>query len=280
MKKNPPKSILKKEPRYSTKIHHNEWHQYKSIEFCIKDVNKGFLTSISSVFPKRLSNNADSVNYTEIGSFRNYFRRLEMTERKVKWIKEWEDSIWEAVNNNSDVDTSRNKFAYRISIMSSKIWDKNYGNKIQDAHIDFRQEDLGEHNDLFVAFMPITDAGSHIHLWPSIEYYTEENKQVNQQMQGDVFFIPFGCMLIIPADIPHAGGYRWSNDFPYNRISVQVTRNSKRTALTVDQSDGKKITLGNEEYNLNKLSEFVTKENGYLNITDTYAKGEIERQTK
>ena len=280
MKKTPPISILKKAPRYSKKIYHNEWHQYKSIVFCIKDINKRFLTSISSVFPKRLSNNADSVNYTEIGSFRNYFRRLEMTERKVKWIKEWEDSIWEAVNNNSYVETSRKKFGYRISIMSSKLWDKKHGNKIQDAHIDFREVDLGKHNDLFLAFMPITGEGSHIHLWPSIKYYTEENKEVNKKMKGDVFFIPFGCMLIIPADIPHAGGYRWSNDFPYNRISVQVTRNTDRIPLSVDHSDGKKITLGKNEYKLNEVSEFVTKKMGYLNIIDTYAKGDIERQTK
>ena len=91
--------------------------------------------------------------------------------------------------------------------MSSKRWDKKNRNIIQDAHIDFKEEDLGQNNYLFLVFMPITEVGSHIHLWPSIETYTEENRKDKNKMEGDVFKIPFGCMLIIPADIPHAGGY-------------------------------------------------------------------------
>ena len=87
-------------------------------------------------------------------------------------------------------------------------------------------------------------------------------------------------MLIFPANIPHAGGYHWSNEFPYNRISCQITRNHKRTPLPVSNEGGKKIELEGKAYYLNEIFEKKRENEGYLVVTDTYKERYMKLQHK
>lgn len=45
---------------------------------------------------------------------------------------------------------------------------------------------------------------------------------LDEKIEGDVFCIPFGHMLIFDAHIPHAGGYRWSKDFHTTESVVKL----------------------------------------------------------
>lgn len=54
--------------------------------------------------------------------------------------------------------------------------------------------------------MPVTPKGSHIHLWPPL--YEGEFEKYSYDIEGEVFHIPYGYMMLFQGDTPHAVGYR------------------------------------------------------------------------
>jgi hypothetical protein len=74
----------------------------------------------------------------------------------------------------------------------------------QPAHVDYDYPVLHEHgHKLFLAFFPLTEEGTFLQLWDQSK--ADENAQT---VEGEVVFIPFGKMLIVPADTIHGGGFK------------------------------------------------------------------------
>ena len=74
----------------------------------------------------------------------------------------------------------------------------------QPAHVDYDYPVLQEYGHrLFIAFFPLTEEGTFLQLWEkSAENHTCES------IEGTVVFIPYGKMLVVPADTIHGGGFK------------------------------------------------------------------------
>jgi len=76
---------------------------------------------------------------------------------------------------------------------------KSLGHAPQVPHFDFTDRVLEEHrNKLYIAVTPLTKAGSYLQVWPIRE----------ERSPGEVIFIPFGVLLILPGDTIHGGGFQ------------------------------------------------------------------------
>lgn len=70
----------------------------------------------------------------------------------------------------------------------------------QPAHVDYTWEVLEDSSNLFLAFFPLTKEGMFLQVWP-------RNDEANLVM-GELVFIPYGLMLVLPASTIHGGGFR------------------------------------------------------------------------
>jgi hypothetical protein len=75
----------------------------------------------------------------------------------------------------------------------------------QPAHVDYDYPLLQEHgHKLFLAFFPLTKEGTYLQLWNR----DEADYATSPTVHGTVVYIPYGKMLIVPADTIHGGGFR------------------------------------------------------------------------
>ncbi|CAJ1951122.1 unnamed protein product [Cylindrotheca closterium] len=72
----------------------------------------------------------------------------------------------------------------------------------QPPHVDYMWEILNDYSkeDLKVGFFPLTKDGMFLQVWPR-----DDNAE---QVKGQLIFIPFGKLLILPAHTIHGGGFR------------------------------------------------------------------------
>eukprot|EP00565_Helicotheca_tamesis_P000488 CAMPEP_0185724754 /NCGR_PEP_ID=MMETSP1171-20130828/1148_1 /TAXON_ID=374046 /ORGANISM="Helicotheca tamensis, Strain CCMP826" /LENGTH=295 /DNA_ID=CAMNT_0028392681 /DNA_START=156 /DNA_END=1040 /DNA_ORIENTATION=- len=72
----------------------------------------------------------------------------------------------------------------------------------QPPHVDYTWEILEEHgSDLQVGFFPLTEEGMFLQVWPT---RPKEEKII----EGQIVFVPYGKLLVLPATTIHGGGFR------------------------------------------------------------------------
>lgn len=90
----------------------------------------------------------------------------------------------------------------------------------QPPHVDYTYEVLREHerdNTLRLGFFPLTQDGMFLQVWPTATRLDDSNnnnansQQRQQEVEGQMIFIPLGKILIIPASTIHGGGFRTSS---------------------------------------------------------------------
>jgi hypothetical protein len=96
---------------------------------------------------------------------------------------------------------------------------KTLATKVQAPHIDYRWEDLeaspdriprgssGNYNEWvpFIALFPLTEAGMTVEVW-NARCQHDVPRSVDHQ-RGRLVEVPYGKILILRADVVHAGGY-------------------------------------------------------------------------
>jgi len=73
----------------------------------------------------------------------------------------------------------------------------------QPAHVDYDWQvlqSLGQH--LYIGFFPLTKEGMFLQVWPSRE------KEEEPTVSGQIVYVPFGSLLVLPATTIHGGGFR------------------------------------------------------------------------
>eukprot|EP00536_Pseudo-nitzschia_multiseries_P010450 jgi/Psemu1/25991/gm1.25991_g len=77
----------------------------------------------------------------------------------------------------------------------------------QPAHVDYPWEVLEEHardQSLKLGFFPLTNEGMFLQIWPTASPFQDRSVEV----EGQIVFIPYGKLLIVPASTIHGGGFR------------------------------------------------------------------------
>lgn len=74
----------------------------------------------------------------------------------------------------------------------------------QPAHVDYAWETLEVHPHLYLGFFPLTTDGMYLQVWPG----RIDDTTAKQKIRGEILFIPFGRLLVLPAATIHAGGFR------------------------------------------------------------------------
>jgi hypothetical protein len=79
----------------------------------------------------------------------------------------------------------------------------------QPPHVDYTYEVLKEHeeqNTLRIGFFPLTKDGMFLQVWP-----TSLSQEYTEEVEGQVIYIPYGKILVVPASTIHGGGFRTSS---------------------------------------------------------------------
>mmetsp|Transcript_22377 Transcript_22377/g.52825 ORF Transcript_22377/g.52825 Transcript_22377/m.52825 type:complete len:342 (-) Transcript_22377:165-1190(-) len=77
----------------------------------------------------------------------------------------------------------------------------------QPAHVDYPWEVLEEHardQSLKLGFFPLTREGMFLQIWPTASPCQDRSIEI----EGQIVFIPYGKLLIVPASTIHGGGFR------------------------------------------------------------------------
>ena len=82
----------------------------------------------------------------------------------------------------------------------------------QPAHVDYPWEVLEKHGDgdhqspghLKLGFFPLTEEGMFLQVWPTACPLQDRSIEI----EGQLVFIPYGKMLVLPASTIHGGGFR------------------------------------------------------------------------
>ena len=57
---------------------------------------------------------------------------------------------------------------------------------------------------MFIGFFPLTTKGMFLQVW--------QNKMPKQRVDGQMLFVPYGNLLLVPSDTIHAGGFKSSDN--------------------------------------------------------------------
>lgn len=71
----------------------------------------------------------------------------------------------------------------------------------QVCHKDFKaDEETNLPGGIFLGICPLTETGCYLQVWPPVN-------DTNRTQYGQVLFVPHGCILILPGDTIHGGGF-------------------------------------------------------------------------
>lgn len=71
----------------------------------------------------------------------------------------------------------------------------------QVCHYDFKEDQRQAFGGrLFLGFCPLTESGCYLQVWSPVS-------ETNLTQEGKVLFIPYGCILVLPGDTIHGGGF-------------------------------------------------------------------------
>ncbi|KAL3793661.1 hypothetical protein HJC23_010233 [Cyclotella cryptica] len=112
-----------------------------------------------------------------------------------KDIQTFEDSLRQSLNHGN--------LTYRGSYMRTE-------NTIyQPAHVDYEYSVLNEYgHKLFLAFFPLTSEGTFLQLWNKPKNDHDGASSMAGKLPGQVVYIPYGKMLVVPAETVHGGGFK------------------------------------------------------------------------
>ncbi|EEC47032.1 predicted protein [Phaeodactylum tricornutum CCAP 1055/1] len=75
----------------------------------------------------------------------------------------------------------------------------------QNAHIDYQWDDLDGSDPMpYLGFLPLTKAGMFLQLWTG-------NPDDGVIKMGNIVFVPWGKLLLVPGNTVHGGGFRTGN---------------------------------------------------------------------
>ncbi|KAL3789056.1 hypothetical protein ACHAWO_004613 [Cyclotella atomus] len=179
-------------------------HQVQSL----LDTHNGHLLDIGTNLLDALREAAPAQLAARVGDFNeNLFYEMQGHKKDVEAIisDNQRDAIGSVLQKDIDIfETSlrrllnHNSLTYRGSFMRTEQ------TVYQPAHVDYDYPVLHEHGKkLFLAFFPLTAEGTFLQLWDNSDH--DNNAQT---VEGKVVFIPFGRMLIVPADTIHGGGFK------------------------------------------------------------------------
>lgn len=165
----------------------------------------GRLISIGTHLLKSLRDAAPAQLAARVGDFNeNLFYEMQDHKKDVGAIISDESPSKELQNDiqNFEIDLRRSlgheSLTYRGSFMRTEQ------TVFQPAHVDYDYPVLEEHgHKLYIAFFPLTEEGTYLQLWEK-----SANNHTCESVEGTVVFIPFGNMLIVPADTIHGGGFK------------------------------------------------------------------------
>jgi hypothetical protein len=90
----------------------------------------------------------------------------------------------------------------------------------QPAHVDYNWEILANNDDLQLGFAPLTEDGMFLQVWPTVPKETAT-------VPGQIIFIPFGKLLVLPAATIHGGGFR-TVDHGNLRLHLYMAQNESK----------------------------------------------------
>eukprot|EP00980_Cylindrotheca_fusiformis_P030732 scaffold25323_cov113-Cylindrotheca_fusiformis.AAC.1 len=72
----------------------------------------------------------------------------------------------------------------------------------QPPHVDYTWQILDQYSrdDLKLGFFPLTSEGMFLQVW--------QRNDTMEEIPGEIIFVPYGKLLVLPADTIHGGGYR------------------------------------------------------------------------
>jgi hypothetical protein len=79
----------------------------------------------------------------------------------------------------------------------------------QPPHVDYTYEVLKEHEKhktLKIGFFPLAKDGMFLQVWP-----TSTRQEYSEEVEGQVIYLPYGKILVVPASTIHGGGFRTSS---------------------------------------------------------------------
>uniref|UniRef100_A0A7S4T7Z9 Uncharacterized protein n=1 Tax=Ditylum brightwellii TaxID=49249 RepID=A0A7S4T7Z9_9STRA len=78
----------------------------------------------------------------------------------------------------------------------------------QPPHVDYTWEILEEHGgELQLGFFPLTEEGMFLQVWPT---QPPHGASLEKSIHGQIIYIPYGKLLVLPATTIHGGGFRTS----------------------------------------------------------------------
>jgi hypothetical protein len=105
--------------------------------------------------------------------------------------------------------------------------------EILDEHFATNNEDDNNENsdaDLMLGFFPLTEDGMFLQVWPRCP----DRNDTSTVIEGRIVFIPYGNLLLLPANTIHAGGFRTTpledECGPYGnlRFHLYIARDGKK----------------------------------------------------
>lgn len=82
-----------------------------------------------------------------------------------------------------------------------------YSWEVLEEHFSSRNNDDEDHDtapDLMIGFFPLTNEGMFLQIWPTCP----DRQDTSTIIEGQLIFIPYGKLLLLPANTIHAGGFR------------------------------------------------------------------------
>lgn len=92
----------------------------------------------------------------------------------------------------------------------------------QPPHVDYTWEVLeAAANPLMIGFFPLTREGMFLQVWPTCP----DPEDMFTVIEGEIIFIPYGKILLLPASTIHGGGFRTSSimeDGPHGNLRFHL----------------------------------------------------------
>lgn len=104
----------------------------------------------------------------------------------------------------------------------------------QPAHVDYEWHILESENGgdgLQIAFFPLTKEGMFLQVWP------RKDEPSISQIDGQVIYIPYGRLLVLPAKTIHGGGFRTTQEGLTGNLRFHLYLSRENTQLPIHQTN-------------------------------------------
>lgn len=160
---------------------------------------QGRLSAISLEILQRLRDNApDIVDMSTVADFND---NLLYHMRREQGL---DNFVGLSTNHLHELEKTLRSNKYLGSFLTTKA------SVPQPAHVDFDWKVLQECEEnsqsLMIGFFPLTKEGMFLQMWPTRASNQENGSSI--KIEGEIIFIPYKKILIVPANTIHGGGFR------------------------------------------------------------------------